>query len=115
MFHKWHLINPFNFKFVKVLRSGTEDNDSIKNILNCIEYGIDSYPVHKFYFDYFGEKKIEINKKIKLTSIVDLLPDIKHFIKYGDKCATRCHSECFYCDKKAEALSNFLKKSPKES
>ena len=55
----------------------------------------------KHLFAYFP-------KKLKISNLFPYIPNFKHFIVNGDKCSTECGVTCFYCDKKADEMNEFL-------
>ena len=80
----------------------------ISNYLECIENGIDNYPVNDFISEILGET-FKLGEKVKLSKLASYLPDVKQFIKTGNKCVVRCGTQCTYCDKMAENLTSYLK------
>ena len=55
-------------------------------------------------------------KQLKVKDCQKYLPDIKHFIKYGHLCASKCGIECRYCYKCAEKIQKvFLKKQAEKN
>ena len=78
--------------------------DDIKNIINI--------PI-KYFNNYIAHNE-NINYTVK--EIKPYLTDIKHFIKYGDLCTSRCGRECNYCNKCAEKIQKlFLNEEKKKT
>ena len=74
------------------------------NYLDCVENGIENLTVNNFFVDIFGYEELRINEDIKLTEILEYLPSMEHFSKYGNKCTAICGVECNYCHECAKAL-----------
>ena len=114
MIYPWNLsyyssIGINNFKFVlKERRNNLVRIDSLKNYLDCVEYGIDFYTAKQFVSDFCWKDNVEIPNDLKVSHLIKYLPDIKHFITHGDKCSTECSVTYFYCDKKADEMNKFL-------
>ncbi|MBR2068391.1 MAG: hypothetical protein IJ877_01385 [Candidatus Gastranaerophilales bacterium] len=100
-----------NFKFSALAAMGSRANpidmSYLKKYLEITEHGTDIATVNDFFNKIFTFP-ITNRDDIKLTELKSYLPDIKHFIKYGDKCALRCNSECNYCELCAKRTQNFL-------
>ena len=88
-FKKGHYIDNYNY-YLKGI-------DNTKNILNM--------PIR--YFNHYITHNINLNYTVK--ELMLYLPDIKHFIKYGHLCASRCENECNYCHKCAEKIKKVIK------
>jgi len=73
--------------------------DSIENIIDT--------PV-RYFNNYISTGK---NIKYTVRDIKKYLPDIKHFVKYGDLCTSRCGAECRYCYKCAEKIEKVFNAS----
>ena len=74
--------------------------DNVKNIENS---SIDELIHH-----LFGSIKLN---NLKVKDIKNLLPNISHFKKHGNLCATNCGISCNYCYKCAEKIEKlFIKK-----
>ena len=89
-----------NFKFMPNgsygLRANYTNLEPLEMYLSMVEYGVDNYSAE----DFFGKiylRQTNLPKDMKLTSVIPYLPDMKKFIKDGDKCATRCGLDCTYC------------------
>ncbi|MBR2069508.1 MAG: hypothetical protein IJ877_07090 [Candidatus Gastranaerophilales bacterium] len=99
-----------NFKLtadVNGVRSQYNDLSSLRLYFDCVEYGINDLTVDMFFNRLFPGG-IAINKDIKISELLPYLPDVAHFIKNGDKCATRCGADCKYCELCAKRTENFL-------
>lgn len=73
--------------------------DDIKNILDV--------PVINFASNSTIKEHLQ---NLTVKDIKHLLPDIKHFIKKGEYCASICGSECRYCYKCAEKINKVYDK-----
>ncbi len=103
-----------NFKYVAEAILSARDNfydiTYLDNYFYIVENGYDrerliklfkSMGVHKNILDY-----LEKTKDADSEEIVSLLPDIRYFIKHGHECATKCETECFYCNHIAKRIEN---------
>lgn len=100
-----------NFKYVATQNDGMRSNyHNLKPMdlyLGMVEYGIENYTA-KDFFNGIYFKRFCKDDRIRLKEVIPYLPDIKHFVKYGDKCATRCGVDCDYCQVCAKYLNRFL-------
>ena len=53
-------------------------------------------------------------KQLKVKDYKKYLPNIKHFIKRGHLCASRCAVECRYCYRCADKIQKVFLKNQKE-
>ncbi|MBQ8476241.1 hypothetical protein IJ531_04175 [bacterium] len=96
-------INSFKFLAQTENRGNYRDLSLVKNYLHMVEYGTDNVTADTFFNGSFFHLMntqyglVHLNSNIMLSSIMPYLPDVKYFIKNGDKCATRCGVECDYC------------------
>ncbi len=120
-FSKSGVIYPWNLEYYSALGinrfkfiSSGSTRANIKNIeyltyyLDCVENGIAKYNVKDFFekiIKYPHDKNL---KTIALKEIIKYLPDIKYFIKSGDKCAINCTTNCSYCIEKARELKKHI-------
>ena len=77
-------------KMIDIYLKGIEDIKNIENI-----------PVIKFASNSINQFRL---KDLTVKDIKKYLPDIKHFVKYGDLCTTICGIDCRYCFKCAEKI-----------
>ena len=77
--------------------------DDIRNIEN--------EPINTFIHHL---SKNNILKQLKVKEVKNLLPNIKHFKKYGELCSSACGAECGYCGKCAEKIEKVFKKKQEE-
>ena len=100
-----------NFKYLPAGEEGDRVNFSraicLNNYFDIIENGIDNYSAEEFFSKVFP-LYLNLQKNIKLSEIIDLFPDIKHFVKYGDRCISRCDVDCFYCMDCAKKIEKVL-------
>ncbi|MBQ8476200.1 hypothetical protein IJ531_03970, partial [bacterium] len=100
-----------NFKFSALAAMGSRANpmdmNYLKRYLEVVEYGIKDKTVEDFFNNIFTFD-IARRRDLKLADLKEYLPDIKHFVKNGDKCALRCKNDCFYCDMCAKRVENFI-------
>ncbi len=103
-------INNFKFMPKPQSRSDYRDLDPIKKLLSIIENGYENYTIKDMYdANWFPPFIVqEKTKNIKLSEIAPLFPNMKYFIKYGNKCATRCETECNYCLECAKKIEKVL-------
>ncbi|MBR1616841.1 hypothetical protein IJ670_01685 [bacterium] len=112
--YPWNLeyysaIGVNNFKLIgEGQRARFKDINRIKNYINAIDNGIDSYNINNFLEAFFGITNSNLSNSFKLSDIRPYLPDINHFIKYGHLCSTNCNVNCNYCETKAKQLKQFL-------
>ena len=81
----------------------------LKGIDN-IKY-IENFPLSSFTHHL---QQVPILKEVTVKDYRKYLPDIKHFVKYGHLCASRCGAECFYCYKCAKKIENMYEKEIKK-
>ncbi|MBR1617718.1 hypothetical protein IJ670_06150 [bacterium] len=111
-FEYYSAIGVNNFKLMPTKDPMTRGNyvnlTPMENYLTCVENGIDAYKVKDFFEDllYYDGK---VPDDYKMSQIVPYLPNVHHFIKHGDKCASRCGSDCKYCDNLAKKFETFIK------
>ncbi len=111
------IIYPWNFAYYqnvgvssfKILgfpvRSLISNLYYLRSYLDLIEFGVDNIKtIPKEIFPY----KIRFREDISLRELISYLPDIRHFIKNGDKCASKCKAECNYCYECAEKIKELL-------
>lgn len=72
---------------------------------------IENVPMRKFIFHLLFNSKL---KKLTVKDVKNLLPDIKHFRKYGKLCSSACGVECRYCYKCADKIQQVFEKKMKE-
>ena len=77
--------------------------DNINNIMD--------FPLADFTHHLKGNKTLS---KITLRNYKKYLPNIKHFIKKGHLCASRCAVDCRYCYNCAEKIQKLYKTKMKE-
>lgn len=71
----------------------------LTDYLDCIETDITkSNMSFQFFIARIFLRYTRYKEDIKLKDVISYLPDIRRFIKDGDKCAARCGIECTYCD-----------------
>jgi len=82
--------------------------DMVKTYLKGIDdiKNIEDVPVINFASNSTSKDKL---KYLTVKEIKKYLPNIKHFVKYGDLCASRCGVECRYCYKCAEKIQAHFK------
>ena len=104
-----------NFKFTAEgagnIRGKFDNIEHLAAYLDCIEYETYDISAYRFFnsvFKSFYMSGLNVNKDIKLSDIKDCFPDIRQFIKNGDKCATKCGVDCNYCPKCAKKLEQKL-------
>ena len=81
----------------------------LKGIDN-IKY-IENFPLSSFSHHL---QQVPILKEITIKDYKKYLPDIKHFIKNGHLCASRCAVECRYCYRCADKIQKVYEKKMKE-
>ncbi|MBQ8476231.1 hypothetical protein IJ531_04125 [bacterium] len=100
-----------NFKFcapqLSEGRANYTDTSYLRNYLRIVEEGINDTDTNTF-FNGIYKAGIDIRNNIRLSSIKDILPDIKYFIKHGYNCAKNCMAVCNYCNLCAKRLENLL-------
>ena len=101
-----------NFKWVvrdnsESIRSNYTDITYLENYLVCVDKGTDEYSA-EFLFAQILASKMQLNKELALSELIQYLPDIKHFIAHGHECAVKCGVECNYCELCAKRTQNFL-------
>ena len=69
---------------------------------------MDKYPLNDFISEILGET-FKMPEKVKLSKFASYMPDVKQFIKTGNKCVVRCSTQCDYCDRMAENMKDYLK------
>ena len=99
-------INTFKFMSYP-LRANIDNLNFLKNYLYCVENGIEKMTADEFFNGIF-EIGAKINKNIMLSEVIDLFPDIRHFIKHGDRCANICGIDCNYCIKCADKIEKIV-------
>ncbi|MBR1611774.1 MAG: hypothetical protein IJ672_09910 [Methanobrevibacter sp.] len=98
-----------NFKLIgEGQRARFKDINRIKNYINAIENGMDSYNINNFLEAFFDITNSNLSNSFKLSNTKPYLPDISHFIKHGHLCSTNCNVSCNYCETKAKQLGQFL-------
>ncbi len=101
-------INTFKFMSYSV-RADISNINYLKNYLSYFENGVDKLSAIDLFNSIF-----ELNvsgtkyKDLKLKDIISYLPDMRHFLQHGDKCATECSVNCFYCEECAKKLEKIL-------
>ena len=88
--------------------------DMIETYLKGIEdiKNIEDIPVIRFASNSTNQERLQ---NLRVKDVKKYLPDIKHFVKYGDLCASRCGTGCRYCYKCAEKIQKkFLKQQKTE-
>ena len=99
-------INTFKFMSYP-LRSNIDNLNFLKNYLYCVENGIEKMTADDFFNGIF-EIGAKISKNIMLSEIIDLFPDIRHFVKKGDRCANICGVDCDYCINCADKIEKIV-------
>jgi len=125
--YPWNLeyysaIGVNNFKYIAMdfssdmridnTRANFHDLTNLKAYLNCVENGTDNISAIDFFAkihyklrDYATALADSRFKNMSLTQLAkEYIPDIKQFIKHGDKCASECGISCDYCYKRAKKL-----------
>ena len=99
------IYNEYSSSMTDMIETYLKGADDIKNIKNT--------PVIKFASNLISQERLS---SLTVKDIKKHLPNIKHFVKYGDLCASRCGSECNYCYKCAEKIQKlFLNEEKKET
>ena len=73
---------------------------------------VENYPLSIFIHHFNNSPFL---KQITVKNYKKYLPDIKHFKKYGDLCASRCAVECRYCYKCADKIQKVYEKQTAEN
>ena len=90
--------------FIKMTEAYLKGVDNVKDIEN--------YPIINFVYNSALKY---ILKDLKVKDVIKYLPDIKHFEKYGELCASICGTECRYCFKCGEKIKKVLNKQKREN
>ncbi|MBQ8476230.1 hypothetical protein IJ531_04120, partial [bacterium] len=77
---------------------------NISNYMDAVEDGTNSIRGIEYLKYHFGL----FEDKVTPNDLISVLPDIKHFVKHGHECATKCGVECNYCELCAKRTENFL-------
>ena len=94
-----------NFKLISFpLRAKFDSIFFLRNYIDCVEKGIDNMTVNDFFSGIYDIHDIRTKTDVKLSEIKDLFPDVRHFVKYGNRCADICGVECRYCFECADKL-----------
>ena len=77
----------------------------LRNYFEFLEIGAENMKLtESTIFNY----KIKLKNGVSFQEFISKLPDIRHFIKYGDKCASRCKAQCNYCYDCAENIKELI-------
>ena len=114
--HPWVLeyysaIGINNFKYVTIAQPRADYRvlSFMEAYLYTIENGIQNYPAYDYFKNVFCLDYVHIDRSVKLSEIIPLFPDIRHFIKHGHECAINCGVNCFYCKECADKIKAALK------
>ncbi|MGM9994245.1 MAG: hypothetical protein ACI37R_05905 [Candidatus Avigastranaerophilus sp.] len=81
----------------------------LRNYLDCVEYDVNkSNMSFQFFLNQIFLMASRYSDDVKLKDVMPYLPDIKRFIKNGDKCASQCGVECTYCDECAAKIKKIM-------
>ena len=111
--YPWNLeyysaINVNNFKFSAAgERFDFTKLKPMKQYLDGVEYGVEGYGAKEFLKEFLLTNT-NIREEVKVSYLIPYLPDVRHFVKNGQYCATRCGDECNYCRDMAEKMNKFL-------
>ena len=110
-------IGIVNFKLVG--RDGYSNFESYLNGYTMYLKGVDDIKNIKEYslcdFTHHLQNS-PVLKELKVKDYIKYLPKIKHFIKNGHLCSSRCAIECRYCYKCAEKIQKeFVKKQREQA
>lgn len=75
--------------------------------LECVENGIEGMTAHDLFNRIFN-LDFEMRNNVMVSDLIQYLPDIKHFVKNGHKCANICDIECTYCKKCGEKVAKIV-------
>ncbi len=98
--------DAYIYRFEKYLKEFFEYFKTIDNYKESKNFSIVSFIHH-----LNGSNEL---KKLKTEEIRYLLPQIKHFKKYGHLCTSVCGVECRYCYKCAEKIQKVYEKKVKK-
>ena len=73
--------------------------DNFKNIENA--------PINTFIHHLCENETL---RQLKVKDVRYLLPEIRHFKKYGELCAVNCAVNCHYCYKCADKIEKIYQK-----
>ena len=100
-----------SFKTVSIpLRANITNISYLTGYLDIVENGIKNVSAVDFFNSVFKIKNLKIKNNLPLADFIEDLPNIKHFIKYGDKCSYRCGINCQYCAECGARISEKLLK-----
>ena len=100
-----------NFKYVASNfdgnRANWKDITVLKFYLDIVENGIRDIRANDFFSIIYGDTFFD-KPNIKMAEIMPYFPDIRHFVKHGHECSTKCSVECNYCYQCAKKLESKL-------
>ena len=122
-FFKTNVIYPWDLEYYSAIGINNfklvccgEEKSYIRSLehtdyLVCIENGIENISANDFFNKLFGKNMYlaKMPDSLKLSDIMPFLPDIRHFVKHGDKCANICDIDCTYCLDCAEKIEALQK------
>ncbi|MCR5262096.1 MAG: hypothetical protein K6C94_09730 [Candidatus Gastranaerophilales bacterium] len=79
----------------------------MQGYIDCVENGTANFTASDFFNKIFPVY-IDLKNNPKLKDIISYMPNINHFVKYGDRCANICDIDCTYCLKCAKKLREIL-------
>ena len=105
-------VNNFKFTSMPYSRNSIADVRYLSYYIDCIENGIENYTANdlmdKIMHGMPQASLIRFKQNYKLSKFIkEYLPDIKHFIKQGARCASDCGVNCKYCYEFADKLESF--------
>ncbi|MBR1616810.1 hypothetical protein IJ670_01525 [bacterium] len=107
-------VNNFKFSAWPDRRANFTNLSYIRTYFDLIENKFEEGWENEIAINYFkvwlGDKKMadRFHPAIRLKDVAKLLPDIRHFVKFGDRCAATCGGSCKYCFECAEKLKKRL-------
>lgn len=113
MIYPWWLeyysaIGINHFKFSLYRRGKNQHLQTIEPYFACVESGSENIPLQEFFTNILKLFGQDYKKDLTLADIKPYFPDVRYFIKNGDKCLNRCGSECTYCMECGEKVKKIL-------